>query len=208
MGNKDKVTAATESQKKRVFSEHLYFSHPRLEAQTAAAFLQRERGRCCCDQGCFRDHSGRPHLLSAPQLSRRCPAPASVLGVTLSPRGASESLETLSKAQLCQENLSFFSQGPWLKVLQNARFGNGFLLPGPQRHPLLSKSTESCSVPAGTPLPCTLHTDWGSWPRPGWLPTSTAFVFHTTSGRNMMGCLLRTPYIPLECCLGKWGRFL
>lgn len=76
MGNKDKVTAATESQKKRVFSEHLYFSHPRLEAQTAAAFLQRERGRCCCDQGCFRDHSGRPHLLSAPPVLSQvfCPS--------------------------------------------------------------------------------------------------------------------------------------
>lgn len=93
MGNKDKAAVATKSQQKRIFNEHLYFSHPRLNAQTAAAFLQRERGRCCRDQGWFRDHPWEtPPTSSSPRFSPRCPAPASEFRVTLAPEDGSETL--------------------------------------------------------------------------------------------------------------------
>lgn len=139
MGNKDKVTAATKSQEKRVFNEHLYFSHPRLKAQTAAAFLQGERERCCCDHGWFRDHSGKPHLLSAPPVLLKMSCPSLSAWSDIVSRGwIWESLKTFSKAQLCQErlfrllrqiltSLSFFSQRSCLKVLQMAPSAQGMV---------------------------------------------------------------------------------
>lgn len=62
---------------KREFSMNTWVS-ARLKVQTAAAFPAGEKGRCCCDQGWFRDHSGTPQPPSAPAGSLADTAPASV----------------------------------------------------------------------------------------------------------------------------------
>lgn len=166
MGNKDKAAVATKSQQKRIFNEHLYFSHPRLNAQTAAAFLQRERGRCCRDQGWFRDHPWEtPPTSSSPRFSPRCPAPASEFRVTLAQRiDLRLSEDTLKGSALPGKAVQApdaDAEKPELlfpRTLTESAprgfhcTGNGLLLPGPQRRPSLSKCFTSWLCSCGHPL--------------------------------------------------------
>lgn len=120
-----------------------------------------------------------PTHFQLPQSSCRCPAPASVLRVTLSPEDGCESLwrysQRLSFARKgcsgswgrCRQAWAFFPKDPdwkcpkWLPVHREwfSPPRTPETLTAAQMHQVLL-----CSC--GHPLPCTLHSDWGSWSRP------------------------------------------
>lgn len=156
---------------KREFSMNTWVS-ARLKVQTAAAFSAGERGRCCCDQGWFRDHSGTPQPPSAPAGSLADTAPASVF------RGWIWDSQRLSFAGKAAQAPETDAEKPELLFPRTRTesapkgsqcTGNGLLLPGAQGQPLGSKFIQSCLCSCA-PLPCTLHPEWCCWSRPGCLP--------------------------------------
>ena len=187
-GKKDKAVAGTKMQQKRVFNEHSYFSYPRLKAQTASGFLQREREEhaVVLTSG-LGTTPGRAHpTSSSPRHSPSCPPqpqysanPSAWLCLQTWP-----SLKTLSKANLCLERLfrfllqlmkglSAFSSRTLTESALNCSHcrGNCLPLPGPQRHSLLSEGVGSwlCSY-TPTTLTSSLRSRQSCWSRSDCLP--------------------------------------
>lgn len=195
-------------QQKRVFNKYSYFSHPRLQAQTASGFLQTERGEgAVVPQAGLGTAPGRPYPTSgSPRRSATHPPQQTSQSHSV-PKGRSRGPpKTPPKANPCLErlfrllsqllkSLSTFSQGPSLKVLWIAPTVQGIVRSSRDHRGahFCPKVSSPGSVPT-CPLFCRAPCTRGDAADPGQSiisPISTAFLFDVTSGSHL-GHLLWT----------------